>query len=376
MQRSSSRGVSEKPASISLVAQTTGGSFYAFERVNALLKTPGLKRFRAAVSYARWDGLGLIAPYVEELLQSGGELQTIYGVGNGITTPDSLLYSLYLQKLYATHSYAGAVEDKYSNATFHPKFLEFRYENKTVAVVGSANLTGGGLIRNTELGVEVQTPHGDPFEEALENIWNVMKVGSEEISLELIRGLATNRELGSEHDPTEDTNAKSGKPRLLTGVTANPKPLFAKVLDLHGSKKKTAILAELDPLTEKPRRLYLEILSNETGGHDGSTPGYQIQLPAATLGPFFSVGRDQSKQISFRFGDEIIAVNMTHFENDTHRVRLRPLRDIERPAIVIFERAQTDEYTCAVAQGRDYARLIAEKCSEQTRAGARRWGLE
>jgi hypothetical protein len=98
--------------------------------------------------------------------------------------------------------------------------------------------------------------------------------------------------------------------------------------------------------------------------------------PVATLGPFFSVGLEQTKHVSFRFGDEIFTVNMTHFENNTHRVRLRPLRDIERPAIVIFRRVGEDEYHCSVADSRDYARLLAEKCSEQTRSGARRWGLE
>jgi HKD family nuclease len=366
----------KRPSLISLLTQAPGGSIYGFERLNALLKSPGLKRFRAAVAYARWDGLGLIAPNVEELLKAGGEFQALYGVGNGVTTPDSLLYSLYLQKLYSTHTYAGAVEDEYSNATFHPKFLEFRFADKTVAVVGSANLTGGGLIRNTELGLEVEGGRGTPLEKALDKVWTLMKAASEEISLELIRDLAKNRELGSEHDFTEGAGSKSGKPRLETGVKPSAKPLFAKVLDLRDGKKKAAILAELDPLTQKPETLYLQILPGETGSPDGSVPGYQIQLPVATLGPFFSVGLDQTKHVSFRFGDETFTVNMTHFENNTHRVRLRPLRDIERPAIVIFRRAGEDEYHCSVADGRDYARLLAEKCSEQTRAGARRWGVE
>ena len=114
------------------------------------------------------------------------------------------------------------------------------------------------------------------------------------------------------------------------------------------------------------------------GTRDKTPPASEsvVQKSLSTLGPFFSVGLDQTKHVSFRFGDETFTVNMTHFENNTHRVRLRPLRDIERPAIVIFRRVGEDEYHCSVADGRDYARLIAEKCSEQTRAGARRWGVE
>ena len=85
------------PQSVTLVEQTPAGSNRLYKRVVELLKTSGLERFRAAVAYARWDGIGLIAPQIEEFLESGGEFQSIYGVANGVTTPDSLLYGLYLQ---------------------------------------------------------------------------------------------------------------------------------------------------------------------------------------------------------------------------------------------------------------------------------------
>ena len=187
-------------APVSLLSQAPGGSVYLFlERINTLLRASGLKRFRAAVAYARWDGLGLIAPHIEELLKSGGEFQTIYGVGNGVTTPDSLLYNLYLQELYSMHTYAGAIEDEYSNATFHPKFFEFKFLDRTVAILGSANLTGGGLTRNTELGFEVESGRATRIESDLDQIWNSMRAGAQQVSLELIRKLS----LGSEHDHTK-----------------------------------------------------------------------------------------------------------------------------------------------------------------------------
>jgi hypothetical protein len=358
---------------VSLLSQAPGGSVYLFERINRLLRAPGLKRFRAAVAYARWDGLGLIAPHIEELLKSGGEFQTMYGVGNGVTTPDSLLYNLYLQDLYSMHTYAGAVEDEYSNATFHPKFFEFKFLDRTVAILGSANLTGGGLTRNTELGFEVESGRATQIESDLDQVWNSMRAGAREVSLELIRKLS----LGSEHDHTEGLSGKSGKPALKTGVKVSPKPLFAKVLELPAPAKKARILAKLDPLTDKPDRLYLQILAGETGGHHGgSDPGYQIQLPVATLAAFFAVGANQNKRASFRFGAETITVHLTHFANKTHRVRLRPLRDVHRPAIVVFERVKTDQYRCSIVPRKDYRRTLREKCPEQTRAGARRWGLE
>ena len=368
--------MSGESASVSILAQNSGAKPYLCERINTLLKAPGLKRFRAAVAYASWNGLGLIAPRIEALLKAGGEFQAIYGVANGVTTPDSLLYSLYLQELYATHSYAGGVEDQYVNATFHPKFLEFRFASRTIAIIGSGNLTGGGLSRNTELGAEITIKHGGSLEKQLESAWQTMRAISQPLDLKMIRAAKVKGGLGTEQQQTETRASKSEKPPLKTGAQVSPKPLFSKVLDLKPPAKKSKILAKLDTLTVQPSKLYLQILSGETGAQASGGVGYQIQLPVATLATFFGVGAAQTKLATFRFGSDEYKVHLTHFGNNTHRVRLRPLREVSRPAIVVFERLGADEYSCSVVPAKDYAKVLAAKCTEQTRAGARRWGLE
>ena len=92
--------MSEPSLAVDLRHQITNTSEHLYKRLNALLATPNLKRVRIAAAYARWDGIGLIATSLETLLKSGGEFQCIYGVNNGVTTPDSFLYSLYLRELY------------------------------------------------------------------------------------------------------------------------------------------------------------------------------------------------------------------------------------------------------------------------------------
>jgi HKD family nuclease len=362
--------------SVSLLRQAPGGPPYLFDRINALLKTSGLERFRASVAYARWGGIGLIAPNIEAVLKTGAEFQVLYGVSNGVTTPDCLLYSIYLQELYSTHTFAGAVEDQFANATFHPKLFEFRFADKTIAVIGSANLTGAGLIRNTEASVEVECKRGSPFEKEIEAAWDSMQAGSKEVTLSLIRDLKRGGNLGSEQQDNESRSEKTGKPSLATGVTVSPKPLFAKVLDLSKPTKKAKILAALDPITSRPNLLYLQILTSETGAQASGGVGYQIQLPVATLAAFFGVSPIEPTLASFRFDDDVFTVNLTHFGNNTHRVRLRPLRDVQRPAIVVFQRAGADEYECSVVPSKNYAKVLAAKCKQQTRLGARKWGME
>ena len=362
--------------SVSLLTQTQDSSFRFYRRLSTLLKRARLARLRAAVAYARWDGIGLIAPHIESFLKAGGKLQTIYGVGNGITTPDSLLYSLYLQKIYVSHTYAGAMEDEFANATFHPKFFEFRFVDKTIAIIGSANLTGAGMNRNSEMAMEVEIEHGGQLEKQLDHAWMSMRARSRQVTLSLIRTSKRKGELGFESQVSETLSNRAGKPRLRTSARIHPKPLFARILDLENPQKKSRILAGFDTLTARPNRLYLQILPYETGAQSSKGVGYQIQLPVATLATFFGVGSQQRRQVTFRFPEEIIVVSLTHFENNTHRVRLRPLRDVSRPAILKFRRIGSDEYKCSIVPRKDYTAILAEKCTQQTRLGARRWGFE
>ena len=368
--------MSRQKGTVSLFSQNTGTPPYLFNRINALLKEPGLKRFRAMVAYARWDGVGLLASSLESVLKSGVEFQAVYGVANGVTTPDCLLYSLYLQKLYNTHTFAGAIQDKYINATFHPKMLEFKFADRMVAFIGSANLTGAGLSRNAEANVEIECKLGGDFDAKMEAAWLSIRLDSKEIDLALVRQLAVNSHLGSEEQNNESWNAKAGKPAITTGAKAIPKPLFARVLDIPDAAKKTKLLAGLDPVTIRPDVLYLQILEGETGAQSSGGIGYQIQLPTATLATYFGVGPTQKKQASFQFGAQTFDVSLTHFENNTHRVRLRPLRDVPRPAIVRFRRIGRDRYECSIVSAKDYKKVLAVKCIEQTRSGARRWGME
>jgi HKD family nuclease len=357
-----------------ILLQLTGEKDHLYERLNELLEREDLVRVRMAVAYARWDGIGLIAENLESFLADGGEFQCIYGVNNGVTTPDSFLYSLYLQELYGGHSYAGAVEDAYKNATFHPKFFEFQYKDETIAVIGSANLTGGGLARNAELCVEVSADNGSDFVKSLENCWDGISASAIEIDLDRVRKLAVKKELGSEEDEEPEAKGKVAKPAIGVDVKLAKKPLFEKILDVEQTAKKAKLLTSLDPLTDKPRFLYLEIFETETGG-SGGNKGYQVQLPAATLPAYFGLGPYEDKLATFHFSGEDIEAHFTHFYNNTHRVRLRPILDVERPAVLRFERIAANEYSCKIYPKNDHAAVLAAKCDQQTRAGARRWGI-
>lgn len=361
--------------SVSPIVQTTGGKVQLSDRLNSLLGAADLKRLRVAVPYVRWSGLGLLSSQLEGFLLKGGELQTIYGIANGITSPDSLLYSLYLQKIYQKHTYAGMIEDTYQNATFHPKFFEFQFKNTTIAIIGSSNLTAGGLVNNTELAFQVEFQNADKdIQSGLDVAWKAFSSLAQLVTFEKIREFNEKKTLGSELDP--ESGPPNDKPFVKHTKTTAKKPLYLKVLDVKKPTIRHSLLANLDALTQKPKNLFLQILKYETGGQkSGGNAGYQVQLPVATLAAFFGVAPNQTQKASFHFGSDVIEVSLTHFGNNTHRVRLKPIQNIPRPAIVIFQRVAKHSYQCTIVPPRKYNAVLAAKCTEQTRKGARKWGI-
>lgn len=356
------------------VLQHQGALAVTLDAIERHLTSPNLLRFRIAVAYARWDGLGLLSSNIEKLLGRGGSFELIVGIENGVTTPDALLYGLVLEKRFPKRVTTRAIVDEYANSIMHTKLYEFHSAQETTALIGSANLTGGGLVRNTELSIETTVTQGSHLQRELDDTWNVLEALSQPASLEMAQRLLASKRSGNEKDESSEALAKEGKRYLAKTVKPAPKPLFKKILGIKNNLEKNRLLAQLDSLTDRPDVLYLQILEYETGGTPGR-PGYQVQLPVATLGAYFGVGKRQSKPVRFQFAKEDIHVNLTHFENNTHRVRLRPITSIQRPAILKFLRVGEDDYKVEVVPKSRYQSLLDKRCDQQSREGARKWGF-
>ena len=59
------------------------------------------------------------------------------------------------------------------------EILRIQFLDRTVAILGSANLTEGGLTRNTELGFEVECGRATRIESDLDQIWNSIRAGAQ-----------------------------------------------------------------------------------------------------------------------------------------------------------------------------------------------------
>jgi hypothetical protein len=114
-------------------------------------------RVRIGVAWTKRSGLRFIAPYLRTVRDAGGRLELITGLSAGGATRQGLELALEIfDDVYVVFDNSGP--------TFHPKIYLYRDGDDSRALVGSHNLTAGGLFRNIEAGLEVVSESADDFE--------------------------------------------------------------------------------------------------------------------------------------------------------------------------------------------------------------------
>jgi HKD family nuclease len=115
---------------------------------------------RIAVAFVSQRGLALIDSALTAAIQAGATAEFLVGLDMQSTEPQALkalldrsretaCLSLYC---YASVSAAGI---------YHPKLYVFRAEDQVTSIVGSSNLTEGGLKKNVEVNVRIEATVGD-----------------------------------------------------------------------------------------------------------------------------------------------------------------------------------------------------------------------
>jgi HKD family nuclease len=110
--------------------------------------------FRAVVAFLKLSGLRHLASPLDRFLTAGGQASLTIGLDHDGTSLEGLqdLWRVIRGRadLYVFKEGQGG-----QSRTFHPKAFLFENDDAAVAIVGSGNLTGGGLFTNHELGVRI-----------------------------------------------------------------------------------------------------------------------------------------------------------------------------------------------------------------------------
>lgn len=115
------------------------------------LADPNWTDFRAAVAFIKRSGTKHIQDSLSKFVQRGGNVVITAGVDVGGTTLEGL------QDLLSAVEEEGKifVFHNANSSTFHPKVYLFKNNTQAKLVIGSGNLTEGGLFTNYEAGLHV-----------------------------------------------------------------------------------------------------------------------------------------------------------------------------------------------------------------------------
>ncbi len=110
---------------------------------------------RIAIAFLKYSGIKVIEKSLNQCLDNNGSVEIIAGLDFKTTDPQSMHYLIELQKQKPNLKFYcyGDKDVNKTNIVFHPKIYLFQGKRETTGIVGSTNLTGGGLMTNFEANV-------------------------------------------------------------------------------------------------------------------------------------------------------------------------------------------------------------------------------
>ena len=120
--------------------------------------------FLAASAFLNSGGLNIVEDSLRSILSSDGYVSIIHGADFRITDPDAVHTLVDMRLSYENMSYLVNMDWTLTHRQkFHPKmYLSTDDYEHYSAIVGSSNLTLGGLRHNTEVNVVIRGNHTEP----------------------------------------------------------------------------------------------------------------------------------------------------------------------------------------------------------------------
>jgi HKD family nuclease len=125
------------------------------------LENPDWTHLQGAVAFVRASGVKCIGKSIESFaVRNSGQMRIAVGIDEQGSSLEAVQG---LWQLIAAHG--GRVfivrNPRYPSPTFHPKGWHFSNSTRSLTIVGSGNLTRGGLYTNYEMGIAVEAGHDD-----------------------------------------------------------------------------------------------------------------------------------------------------------------------------------------------------------------------
>ncbi|HUT75763.1 MAG TPA: phospholipase D-like domain-containing protein [Armatimonadota bacterium] len=115
-----------------------------------------------AVAFLRRSGLRMVGKPLARFLERGTHAECIFGFDYMFTEPEALTDLMDLSRSHPGLRFFGFLGQAGEEGIYHPKLYIFREDVLTHVIVGSSNLTRGGLRQNLEANVLLSGAPRDP----------------------------------------------------------------------------------------------------------------------------------------------------------------------------------------------------------------------
>lgn len=216
---------------------------------------------KALVAFANYGGISGLS---QELVKSSiTEKQIIVGIDNRITSVEALDELIRL-------GFSCKVSHNSSSFIFHPKLYLFENENEYCLIIGSGNLTTGGLVYNDECFVRMTGDKADSIylqvESLFEQLWHSDNENIKQVDEYLINELYSAKLIVSESEM--QNNSEDIYDGIFKRVSARQLPI-----GFNPQKTEKVKIGKLIRLLPHNQEIYNEI---ESKLQDNST-GYIVQ---------------------------------------------------------------------------------------------------
>ncbi len=365
------------------VLQVAGRSNLADE-LRARLNDADFRRFRFSVAFARWSGLHLIDGELQGFAaRSGNAVDGLVGIDLGGTTIEALTY---LSELPNTRM--RVVRSGMPNVVFHPKIYAFDGPDKWSVIVGSSNLSTGGLLANIEGSLIVEGRSGTdpcpgdaffaPFDAAPFKPEHVRPI-DEALLAELAPVLARYEQRPPDiniHKMTKGVPPLDSafKPPRPPGRPPTAGGAGGSSTSKQTKRRPRGRVTTSATVPTGPKELYME-LWDETGG------GTQVQMAKKVFTEYFGADTHAVTYIELKTpAGRLGPIRLQQFGNSTFRIGLPfvggSTRGAGRRGVLRFRRVGKDRYDVALRlKGVTGYPTWFGYCTEQRGPNSKRFGL-
>lgn len=364
--------------------------------------------FRAAIAFVKYSGVKHIYDELKQFVQNKS-VKISVGVDTGGTSYDGLsgLFSALDNKgeVWVFHNQAPS--------TFHPKIYLFFNNEKASLIIGSGNLTEGGLFSNYEINLQVELDLNNEEDKTLfldiQNVLDEWSSHQDGLCLKLDEGLlaqledeglimseAIDRADGDRVPSSVATSFSDANQTLFSWTPVNPAPRASSTRKRSTQASSGGVIEEFGGKV----RIFAMTLQNTDVGKGQTTPGTSrrspeiyIPLIARNFAPDFwgwpnkfiedpkKLGKWDRSGVVMRLGTQIINVNMmTWPDKSDFRLRSEALRSAgninDILVLKLLGEGAPAEYNVEVIipSSQEYARYLAICNNSVKGKSLKKWG--